>query len=552
MISIHLYRPYWINKKVSEMDIHVCGWAEYEQTMYKSDSLLELVSKKMNHAEIQTIQEFLLLLNGNFSVIIKSDEKALLCVDKMRCYPVIYFNFQETFYITDDIAVFQQNHTDSKLHVNNDTVEQYLCSNYVIGPYTIYDNVFSVQSGEFIEIKDRKFTRHQYFQWKPNMENDAQRDLFKESQLLDAVFTKVIERIITSAPDVHNWVVPLSGGHDSRLIINYFHKLGIKNVLCFSYGMKNNNEAKISEIVAKKLGYKWYFIEQSPENIFEVQQSKAMDDYRKYAFNGTSVPHLQDFVAVYMLKKMGVIQTGDIFVPGHAHEVLTGSHLEHKVNCCSSIYESLIFIKRHFSGFGYAKRSVNLINNVLSIIDKYNINANQISEYFDWQERQTKYIANSVRVYEYLGFEWRIPQWDYDLFNYWKNIGFNYRYGRVLYFSIEKISLLSDLLKDISFTSDLKERIPLKTQIITSVPLFLKKIIRFFGYNKSGYYVSTGSHLLYTNKLETIKDYQKSYAIPAVIMEYLSHYPQKMKFQYFQTDNVSTLLIIRDVISSCN
>ena len=32
--------------------------------------------------------------------------------------------------------------------------------------------------------------------------------------------------------------IPLSGGYDSRLIASGLHKIGFKNVICFSYGLK--------------------------------------------------------------------------------------------------------------------------------------------------------------------------------------------------------------------------------------------------------------------------------------------------------------------------
>jgi asparagine synthase (glutamine-hydrolysing) len=40
-------------------------------------------------------------------------------------------------------------------------------------------------------------------------------------------------------------------------------------------------------------------------------------------------------------------------------------------------------------------------------------------ESWNWQERQAKFIANAVRVYEFWGYEWRLPFWDAEVVDFW-------------------------------------------------------------------------------------------------------------------------------------
>ena len=545
MTSIHLFRPRWKHKRMFEVDFYVKGWAEYEKIIYDAGRLLDVVADTFYTVDMRLLKAFTLHLNGNFTILIHSKDATYLCSDKMRCFPVMYFQYDNVSYVTDDMDAFRQKYPAIKLRISDHLLEQYLCSNFVFGPYTIFENVFCVQSGEIVERVNGEFVRHQYFQRAPKMDNDSLRDFSVEASIFDAIFIHATERMINSAPDVHNWIIPLSGGHDSRMIANYFYKLGVKNVICYTYGIKGSET--ISEKVAEALGYAWYFIEYTAEIAHEALQKREMDSYRKYAFNGGSVPHLQDYIAVYVLKKKGIVQSGDIFVPGHALEVLTGSHLLYNVERCDSALSSLFFIKHHFNGFGYARRSNHLLKHVLSIIEKYKIKANQISEYFDWQERQSKFIVNSVRVYEFFGFDWRIPQWDNEVINYWENIGFNYRYGRKLYFAIEKDFLLVDALKNIPFVNDLKAKTPLKVQIASFIPLRLKKIIRYLGYRKSDYFDVNGTHMLYQHLHESIKDYQAGFIVPDVVRKYLSNYPKDMKLCCFENNSVSTLLIIKSL-----
>ena len=43
-------------------------------------------------------------------------------------------------------------------------------------------------------------------------------------------------------------------------------------------------------------------------------------------------------------------------------------------------------------------------------------------ECWDCQERQAKFIVNSVRAYEFFGFEWRLPLFDAELMDFWSRI----------------------------------------------------------------------------------------------------------------------------------
>jgi len=51
----------------------------------------------------------------------------------------------------------------------------------------------------------------------------------------------------------------------------------------------------------------------------------------------------------------------------------------------------------------------------------------------DWQERQAKFIVNSVRVYEFWGYEWRIPLWDNQLMDFFSGVPLKLRLEKKLY-----------------------------------------------------------------------------------------------------------------------
>src|SRR5690606_23049062 len=260
-------------------------------------------------------------------------------------------------------------------------------------------------------------------------------------------------KMFEQAPYVNNWVVPLSGGHDSRLIINYLYKLGQKNVICFSYGTKNSIQAHISKQTADAVGYPWFFVEYKEEKWGKLFNSGIIDKYIDYAFNGVSTPHLQDFLAVFELKEKNIIKENDVFLPGHTLGFITGSHLNHEDFICNSRRSA---IKRVYKKFVRNNNIINddIISSITSIFDSALIEPENFQEYFNWQERQAKFICNSIRVYDFFGFESKLPFWDKVLVEFWLNIKPEERAGKKLFFKAEKNGLLIPELLDIPFAND--------------------------------------------------------------------------------------------------
>lgn len=497
-------------------------------------------------------KSFIAGLNGNYSIILSNHDKTLIAADRMRMFPVVYFMQNEKIVITDNIDKYRKTNT-THFTINETTLEQYFFSDYVFGPFTIYQDVFSIQSGELVTINHSKktFIRQQYFHWLPHMFNDSfKRNLEDEAHQQDKIFLNVFTRMLKSAPNVNNWIIPLSGGYDSRTIVNYLFKLGVKNVICFSYGMKGNIQSEISKQIAEALGYQWFFIDYK-EWIKKIHETSHINEFLAHAFNGTSVAHLQDFTAVFALKQMKIIEENDIFVPGHALEVLAGNHLNPNMQDCQNLNDVLPTISHHFSGFGYSdQKRVRVNEHVKRIIEKYNIHPTQVAEYFDWQERQTKFIAYSVMAYEYFGFNWRIPEWDLELFNYWETIGFNYRINRNMFKEIFKARLNVKEISSIPIANEvfINGNKSLQAKIIDSIPLIVKKLVKKLGYKKTNYYVNEGLHLVHSNNSESILDYIKSYPIPEKIKTNLKKYPKRQKLSSLPVNSVSTLINIRNSI----
>ena len=90
------------------------------------------------------------------------------------------------------------------------------------------------------------------------------------------------------------------------------------------------------------------------------------------------------------------------------------------------------------------------------------------SNIFNGYERQAKFIVNSVRVYEFFGYAWRIPLWDRELIDFFLKVPLKYRMrydDNYLYIQYAKNVLFTDNLKklwDIDCTTKLNYN-PAKT-----------------------------------------------------------------------------------------
>ena len=95
----------------------------------------------------------------------------------------------------------------------------------------------------------------------------------------------------------------------------------------------------------------------------------------------------------------------------------------------------ILWIIKHYSHFSIINKYItSRVKHTLKLHDIVSKNdlAN-IFENWEWKERQSKFIINSCRVYEFYGFEWRLPLWDLEFINFWSRIPLEMRENKKLY-----------------------------------------------------------------------------------------------------------------------
>ena len=360
---------------------------------------------------------------------------------------------------------------------NEKNAAEYIVAGYVTGAETLFDGIKQIRNGEFLayQKKENLLKTTFYFRFlHGNYHKLPENELL---EMLDHVFVNAFSRLIESTmKQGKKLVVPLSGGLDSRVIIAMLKRLGVNDVVCISYGGKGNRESVISKKVAEALGYKWLFLEYTARKWYECYNSKEADCYKLFAGNLSSLPHMQDFLAVRELKDQGKLPDNSVFVPGHTADMLSGSHIPRYYLDNSKKYDSETFVvdslKLHYNLWKWPRESelecifkekLNSSKTGLEIND--NSTCASAVEFFDFGERQAKFIVNAVRTYDFFGYEWRTPLWDTELIDFFLKVPLEHRIGQDLYIKYARDRLFSgklSVLKKIDCTTDVLDLRPLE------------------------------------------------------------------------------------------
>lgn len=383
---------------------------------------------------------FLQKLNGFYSWVHENGDSVIAGVDHVRSWPIFYAIGGKLLFLSDDADWVRQQVGDTEMDPL--AREEFLLSGYVTGSDTLYPKVKQLQAGECLEavfqngewyLKTQRFFR--FWHTEPEIFNEE--DLREE---LEEVTLSVMQRLIEYA-DGRQIVIPLSGGYDSRLIATMLHRLNYTNVLCFTYGVRGNREAEYSRLVAEALGFQWYFVEYSADFWRSAWRTQDAEIFRKHSSNNTSLPHVQDWLAIKVLIENKIILSDSITVPGHSGDFVAGSHIPdfvfEKGGHCENELLSVL-AKDHLSNvpkLGMTLAADGFLENRLrdrinSPFDGSAIGMANLYELWDWQERQCKYIINSVRAYDQFNLQWWLPLWDLEFINFWQKVPLSLRKER--------------------------------------------------------------------------------------------------------------------------
>lgn len=379
---------------------------------------------------VENFQNKLKSANGFFIIIKKIKAGWLAAVDHIRSIPLFFSRKKNEILISDDAfylaAQFEKN------EINSLQKSAFLLSGHTLGNNTLLDEINQLEAGQFLFFDGKKVEINEYYEHLRGRFFDKKKS--DQTEELNQISKNIFQRLIRKAKE-RQLVVPLSGGYDSRYIIAMLKQLEYKNIVAYTYGITSSYEVKVARKVAKELKIQWYFVEY-PKDWTPYYECH---EYQLFASQLSSLPHEQDFLAIKELKEKNVIENDAIFAPGFCGDLLGGSVIPDfykenlKVDEAKLIehilqsqfcYENKIGKKDRNALFKEIEKTVSNYSTVKTIDDFINVN-----ELFFTKNTVSKYVVNSLRVYEYFGYEWSMPLWDKELIGMWYRVPNQKRVG---------------------------------------------------------------------------------------------------------------------------
>ena len=439
--------------------------------------------------------------------------------------------------ITDDSNFINKKNYSDLNAINYDMAKLFAMSGYTIGEYSTYKYIKQINPGGFIWVDKNNIAIKHYYQWKPWKVNIQKKYLSKDLSILNK---RIISKLINNAND-RQIIIPLSAGMDSRFIASGLKNLNYKNVLCVSYGRKKNRDAIIARKIAKKLDYQWIYVPYTQDIYRKNFFSNKYKDFDTFSDYFTSIPFSSEFIMMKYLNEGNLISKKAIFVNGQSGDFISGGHIPKdmlgKVLTKNRRFERLIksIVKEHFKHWHSLITPKNIdiiklfINKELESIGglpKNNLLDYAVFEYLEYMNRQTKYVVNGQRVYEFFGYDWRLPLWDNEYLDFWEKIPLEQKFNQKLY----KETLINDnwggVWKDIPlnplFISP-RWLIPVRN-IAKSIYFFLGKE-QWYDFERKyiSYFMSPICHFAPWNYLDIINDKRRFFSsIAWYIEDYLN------------------------------
>ncbi len=375
--------------------------------------------------------------NGLFSVILQKGDQLFAAVDRLRSFPVFYWQNGADLFISDEAEWLAARRDVSS--PDKTRISEFLATGFVSGNHTLLNRIFQVRPGaifHFDGVEARQEYYHVYFTSKINpAKYERQR-----RQLIEQI-EQSFNRFIQSLQG-RTAVVSLSGGYDSRLIAVMLKEAGYKNAVCFTFGRKDTPEADYAQKTAEILGFPWHFISHDSARISGFMQDPVFNKYYRFAANCASMFFMESYFALKYLKGNNIVPENAIFSAGHSGDFLGGSQLLKNGNIAEDAPLSEIARQIYAIKYALLKRSPEIkqffLNEIETTLSEALPSGKQpfaysLFENWDLKEKLARFIFNSSNVYDFFGYEYRHPFMDNGLFDFFKNVPYSFKLNKRLY-----------------------------------------------------------------------------------------------------------------------
>jgi len=436
-------RAAWSTASSDSAAVHARGYAFVGDDFYEGRALADFIHRHCSEADggfIEELRKLIPRLNGGWGLAVKlPDGRVLAAADRMRSVPLFYARRGETVAVASSAYSLIGRSTA----IRTRSAAEYLLAGFVTGSNTLFEGVEQLQAGEILEVDScGRPALNRYWRYLAEEQTTADEETLERR--VDDVFNRLFARY-ARAFGGRRIIVPLSGGLDSRLIAGMLKRYGAENVLCFSYGLHTCGEVQTGRRIAESLGFQWRLIEYGPQVWLESLASLDASSFYDYCSNAVSLPHLQDLPAIQQLMKQENLRDA-IIMPGHSFDMIAGSHIDPALlgidgsAGMAPILEAILRIHYNFlantARFAAQQQIPQWVEQQLG--EYWQPDSRPAGVYYDaWEvdNRQAKFIVNSLRSYDFHGIPWAMPLWDYELIDLFAAIPPKYKIRQRVHFN---------------------------------------------------------------------------------------------------------------------
>lgn len=394
---------------------------------------------------------------GCYQIIYCTPEYCVLIVDPCRTMPIFYAEEADGIRVYDhlgeeELRLFGLDEPTAALF------QYMLC---LPGTLTALTSVRQLQAGELLWYTKNGTYRERFYR----VSYGDGLEQIQDAALAQKVVRFKLEAIIDRLPEQiagRTVLLPLSGGHDSRLLLYCLKKAHVGPILSYTYGTRSCNEYSLSKKVAAYYQIPHLFIEYKGKKVRKYYQ-KNYSRYAEFAGNYTSVPWMQEWYALgELLRRTGLNPHQCVVVSGLGSDFWAGSQLEKMrlptdAPTVGDVVREYARERMNISESNRTQEEEDSIRYAANVLlenagqaGRDGFNAEELLEQLIWEEHIAKFLMNGLRVYEYHHLLWLVPFMDTGWGETWLSMDRSLRIKRKLWSMLEA-SLYDPVLRAIPF-----------------------------------------------------------------------------------------------------
>ena len=384
------------------------------------------------------LSSLILKNKGSFSLVIENNRFLFAAVDRIRSYPLFYKRDPEKVEVSHSAESLLSGMNEKK--ISPSSFLQFAMSGYVLSRNTLLQELYQLQPGEMLlwDKQQHQFNICSYYRYLPIPEKSLNKELLIDE--LSVVLDTVIDELIITS-NGRPIYIPLSAGLDSRFLLAKLVEKKYDNVHAFSYGIKGNHEMQHARYIAGRLKVPWTSLPADCNQAYNLFNSTLKKDYEKFSANYSSIPSYTEFQSFFTLVDKKMIPHDAIIVNGQTGDFISGGHVRSQVlsknNKRDHVYEYIF--EKHFSLWRQLKTKENfliiksMLNEQLQHLDIEQYSPAACYEHWEWLERQSKYVVNGQRLYDFFDLSWSLPYWHGDVMAFWSKVPYSLKVNQRLW-----------------------------------------------------------------------------------------------------------------------